>query len=283
MLLIKPLSLHRRRSASVGLRKLLRATTASTIGARPDAAAAERLDDPDEIADRPGRGEGAGSRSIDKFPAASSAVAEPVVVPSRLTGRRRPAAAAGLTRRRNEMADSILVAYATKHGSTREVADSVAETLREHGLDVETLPAAQVDELSHYDGVVLGGSLYMGRWHPDALDFLKRNQAALAAQPVAVFAMGPRTMEAKDVAGAQAQLDAALAKVTGPDPFAVTVFGGVVDPSKLRFPLNRMQASDARDWEAIHAWARDIAQTFGYGKPAPKPRDPRSELQQTPR
>ena len=181
------------------------------------------------------------------------------------------------------MAGSILVAYATKHGSTREVADSVADTLREQGLDVETLPAAQVDELSRHDGVVLGGSLYMGRWHPDALDFLKRNRAALATRPVAVFAMGPRTMEAKDVAGARAQLDAALTRVTGLDPFAVTVFGGVVDPSKLRFPLSRIQASDARDWEAIHAWARDIAETFGYGKPARKPRDPRSELQQTPR
>ena len=40
---------------------------------------------------------------------------------------------------------------------------------------------------------------------------------------------------------------------------------------------------DARDWEAIRAWARELAETFGYGKPAPKPRDPRSELQQTPR
>jgi hypothetical protein len=52
MLLIEPLSLHGRRSTSVGLRKRLRATTASTIGARPGAAAAERLQDLDEIADR---------------------------------------------------------------------------------------------------------------------------------------------------------------------------------------------------------------------------------------
>ena len=181
------------------------------------------------------------------------------------------------------MSTSILVAYGTKHGSTREVAESIAATLEEQDLDVETRPAADVDDLSRYDGVVVGGSLYMGRWHPDARGFLRRQREALATRPVAVFAIGPRTTEAKDVAGARAQLDGALAKLTAVDPFAVTVFGGVVDPSKLRFPLNRMQASDARDWEAIHAWARDIAQTFGYGKPAPKPRDPRSELQQTPR
>jgi hypothetical protein len=87
----------------------------------------------------------------------------------------------------------------------------------------------------------------------------------------------------KDVATVRAQLDAALARATGIDPFAVTVFGGVADPSKLRFPFSRMQASDARDWEAIHTWASTLAEALRYGKPAPERRDPRSELQQTPR
>jgi menaquinone-dependent protoporphyrinogen oxidase len=181
------------------------------------------------------------------------------------------------------MTCSILIAYATKHGSTREVADSLGTALREHDLDVATLPAAQVDDLSPYDGVVVGGSLYTGRWHPDALDFLKRHRGALETLPVAVFAMGLRTMEPRDVAQSRAQLDHALAKVSGVDPFAVTIFGGVLDPRKLRFPFNRMPASDARDWDAVHAWAADVAQGLTYGKPAPKPRDLRSELQQTPR
>jgi menaquinone-dependent protoporphyrinogen oxidase len=181
------------------------------------------------------------------------------------------------------MAGSILIAYATKHGSTREVADSLADALREHDLEVTTLPAAQVNDLSPYDAVVIGGSLYTGRWHPDALDFLKRHRGALETLPVAVFAMGPRTMAPKDVAQSRGQLDRALAKATGVDPFAVTIFGGVLDPRKLRFPFNRMPASDARDWDAVHAWAGDVARGFMYGKPAPKPRDLRSELQQTPR
>lgn len=180
------------------------------------------------------------------------------------------------------MTGSILVAYATKHGSTKEVAESLAATLQEHDLDVETRPAAEVDDVSRYDGVVVGGSLYMGRWHPNALGFLKRQRHALATRPVAVFGMGPRTTEAKDVAGARAQLDGALARVTGVDPFAVAIFGGVLDPRKLRFPLNRMQASDARDWEAIHGWAAELAEVF-RGKPAPSRRDLRSKLQQTPR
>jgi menaquinone-dependent protoporphyrinogen oxidase len=181
------------------------------------------------------------------------------------------------------MAYSILIAYGTKHGSTREVADSLAYALCEHDLKVTTLPAAQVNDLSPYDAVVIGGSLYTGRWHPDALDFLKRHRGVLETMPIAVFAMGPRTMDTKDVAQSRAQLDRGLAKVSGVTPFAVTIFGGVLDPRKLRFPFNRMPASDARDWDAVHAWADDIAPGLIYGKPAPKPMDLRSELQQTPR
>lgn len=157
------------------------------------------------------------------------------------------------------MTPSILVAYATKKGSTREVAEAVAAALRERGLSVETRPAGDVDDLAGYAGVVLGGSLYMTRWHKDARRFLQRHREALAGLPLAVFGMGPLTMKEGDVAGARKQLDHALGKAKGVEPFAVTVFGGVVDPAKLRFPFNRMPASDARDWIAIRAWSDEIA------------------------
>lgn len=181
------------------------------------------------------------------------------------------------------MPDTILVAYATKHGSTREVAEAVAETLQEHGLAVETLPAARVVDVSPYAGVVVGGALYLGRWHPDAVEFLEQHRHALATLPLAVFGMGPRTMEEHDVEESRSQLVKALAKVPEVDPSAVAVLGGVIDPHVLRFPLNRLPASDARDWDAIRSWATDVAGIFNYGKAAPDARDPRSELQQSPR
>jgi menaquinone-dependent protoporphyrinogen oxidase len=58
------------------------------------------------------------------------------------------------------------------------------------------------------------------------------------------------------------QLDHALAKASWLTPVAIEVFGGVIDPTKLRFPFNRMPASDARDWEAIRAWASNLATQF---------------------
>ncbi|HSP73688.1 MAG TPA: flavodoxin domain-containing protein [Gaiellaceae bacterium] len=156
----------------------------------------------------------------------------------------------------------ILVVYATKHGSTREVAEAVAETLRDEGLDVEVREAAETRSLDRYDGVVLGGALYMGRWHRDAKRFLSRHRAALATMPVAVFAMGPRTLEEQDVAESRTQLDRALAEAPELEPVSVAIFGGVIDPAAQHFPFNRMAATDARDWDAIRAWARELARSL---------------------
>src|SRR5258708_26518818 len=77
----------------------------------------------------------------------------------------------------------ILIAYATKHGSTQEVAETIAVTLREHALEVEVQPASEVRALDRYSAVVLGAPLYMGRWHGDASGFLKRHRTARSALP----------------------------------------------------------------------------------------------------
>ncbi|HLB03791.1 MAG TPA: flavodoxin domain-containing protein [Gaiellaceae bacterium] len=157
------------------------------------------------------------------------------------------------------MAGSVLVAYATKKGSTREVAEAIAGTLRAQGLEVELRPAGEVGDVGGYDGVVLGGALYMARWHPDARQFLRRHRKALATLPVAVFGMGPLALAERDVAGSRQQLERALAKTPEVNPVSVAIFGAVVDPAKLRFPFSHMPATDARDWDAIRAWAEEVA------------------------
>jgi menaquinone-dependent protoporphyrinogen oxidase len=154
------------------------------------------------------------------------------------------------------MRTSILVAYASKRGSTEEVARFVGKRLRQRGLVVDVRKAAEVEELAFYDGVVLGGSIYFGRWHDDARAFLSRFRTALSDRPLAVFALGPKTASEPDLAESRTQLDHAL---DGAEPTTVAVFGGVIDPEKLRFPFNRLPASDARDWAAIAAWADEVA------------------------
>ena len=167
------------------------------------------------------------------------------------------------------MSDPILVAYATRYGSTQEVAEQVAATLRERGLEVELKPARQVRTLEGYRAVVLGAPFYIGHWLKDAQRFLTRHQTALTERPVAVFTLGPTRAEELHSPEVRAQLDQELTKYPWLKPVAAELFGGKYDPAKLRFPdslaaklpaspLYNQPASDARDWAAIRAWASDL-------------------------
>jgi menaquinone-dependent protoporphyrinogen oxidase len=164
------------------------------------------------------------------------------------------------------MSASVLVAYATRYGSTREVAEAVTATLREKGLGVDVKPIREVHTLDGYRAVVLGAPLYMFHWHKDALHFLQRYRESLSVRPVAIFALGPLHDEAKEFQGTREQLDKELAKFPWLTPTTITIFGGKLDPAKLTFPhnlvpaLKNMPPSDVRDYAAIKAWAGDLAQ-----------------------
>jgi menaquinone-dependent protoporphyrinogen oxidase len=158
------------------------------------------------------------------------------------------------------MSASVLVAYATRYGSTQEVAEAVAAMLRERGLEVDIQPMREVRTLEDYRAVVLGAPLYMFRWHKDARRFVARHREALMERPVAIFALGPIHTDEKEWQGSREQLEKELAKFPWLRPVALELFGGKFDPAKLRFPYNlpalkRMPTSDIRDWTAIRTWA----------------------------
>ena len=163
------------------------------------------------------------------------------------------------------MSASVLVGFATRYGSTREVAETVAAALREGGLAIVCQPMKEVKSLEGYAAVVLGAPLYMFRWHKDALRFLSRHHQALMKRTAAVFALGPFHDDAKEFQDARGQLDKELLKFPWFAPVAIEIFGGKFDPATLRFPYNlipalkQMPPSDVRDWTAISAWANGLA------------------------
>jgi len=63
---------------------------------------------------------------------------------------------------------SVLVAYASRHGATKEIATAIAGQLRKRGREVELQPVDEVDELGGREAVVLGSAIHAGSWMKDA-------------------------------------------------------------------------------------------------------------------
>lgn len=170
------------------------------------------------------------------------------------------------------MSASVLVAFATRYGSTQEVAEAITAALRESGLEVDLEHLKTVKTLEGYRAVVLGAPLQMFKWHKDALAFLERHKQALSRLPTAVFALGPFNDVEKEWNDVRAQLDKALAKFPWFAPVAVQVFGGKFDPATLRAPysllpaMKRLPVSDIRDFEAIRAWAEELVARLQLGE-----------------
>lgn len=164
------------------------------------------------------------------------------------------------------MSASILVAYATRYGSTQQVAETIAAALRDAGLAVDLKPAREARALDGYGAVVLGAPLFMFHWHKDAHRFLSRHRAALEQRPLAIFALGPvhDPYDEAEWQSSHEQLDKELARYAWLKPVALEMFGGKYDPAKLRFPLKmfagEVPPSDIRDWAAIREWASHLAE-----------------------
>jgi menaquinone-dependent protoporphyrinogen oxidase len=165
------------------------------------------------------------------------------------------------------MDNKVLVTYATKHGSTAEIAEKIGEIMRQEGLSVDVLPAEKAQTLEPYTAVILGSAVYVGKWRDEAADFLKENEAALAARDVWLFSSGP-TGEGDPVALMDdwvlpPELKPVAERVA---PREITVFHGDIDPSELglleKMAIKAVKAptGDFRDWEAISEWATAVAE-----------------------
>jgi menaquinone-dependent protoporphyrinogen oxidase len=156
---------------------------------------------------------------------------------------------------------NILVTYATKHGSTAEIARVIARDLREAGFEVEVQEVDHVTSLEAVDAVVLGSAIYVGQWQGAALRFIDRFEEQLKARSVWLFSSGPIGDDPKPVEEPPATSD--LLARTG--ALEHQSFTGKLDRSHLGFgdrliaSVVRAPEGDFRDWDAIRGWAVHIA------------------------
>ncbi len=171
------------------------------------------------------------------------------------------------------MSEKILVTYASRYGSTKGVAEAIAEELRTNGHKVDLTPAREVKSISGYRAVVLGSPLYIGSILGDASKFLSHHKDSLRKIPSAFFVLGPLEKKPEDIKDVQGQLDNVFKKFDWYKPAVIEIFAGAMDLGKLRFPdsliklapvneSNPMRTRDGRDWEAIRAWADSLDGLF---------------------
>ena len=130
---------------------------------------------------------------------------------------------------------TVLVAAASKHGATREIADAIARELARRDVSAEVWDVSEVDDLDRFDGVVLGSAVYMGHWLETARKFVERRGPDLAGKRTWLFSSGPvgepahMPKEAQDVCDIENFLSSTNA-------LEHRLFSGKLDKSKLRLP-----------------------------------------------
>ncbi|TET22690.1 MAG: hypothetical protein E3J71_05375 [Candidatus Stahlbacteria bacterium] len=141
----------------------------------------------------------------------------------------------------------VLIAYTTRRGSTREVAEKIGEILKSKGMEVNVSNVAEVSDISSYNAAVIGAPVMRFRFLPPAKKFVKSNKEALSKIPVAYFSLGITMKE--DTPKRRERMMKKLKVVTRQvEPVDVGLFGG------------KYQGRDYRDWDKITAWAEGLAE-----------------------
>lgn len=167
------------------------------------------------------------------------------------------------------MTNKILVTYASRTGTTAEVAEAICKTLLESGAEVDVLPMQEVKDLSAYESVIAGSAIRGGRWLPEAIQFIRAHQSALRHKPFAMYtvcitlAMSNSEQYRSAVSGWTAPVRAIV------PPLSEGLFAGMLDFNKLPFNWETLKLratvamgifprGDRRDWNVVRAWAESL-------------------------
>ncbi len=160
----------------------------------------------------------------------------------------------------------VLVAYASKRGSTAEIAEAIRDELDAQGLAVDCVPASDVRSVADYDAVVVGSAVYMKRWRRDAGRLLRRHSRELAARPLWIFSSGPVGKD-PDYSWSEPRRIVETAERLGARGHVV--FGGRLPIEPKGFVEKAMvrdtpeELRDARDFDEIRTWAASVAYELG--------------------
>lgn len=168
----------------------------------------------------------------------------------------------------------VLVAFASRHGSTKGIAERIATTLTGCGHETTLRRADEVGDMGRHDAFVIGGSAYFFHWAKEPTRLVRRNAPMLSRRPTWLFSSGPLGTDKVDAQGRDALAAAVPREFAELEPLiqprGVRIFFGAHDPTAKpvgvleritrMMPAARdaLPAGDFRDWIAIDEWARGI-------------------------
>ena len=167
------------------------------------------------------------------------------------------------------MTNRVLVTYASRAGSTKEVAEAIGKTLSEGGMKVDVTSMDKVTDLSAYDAVVAGSAIRGSKWLPEAVEFIQRHRSALGEKRLAMFTVCI-TLAMKNGENYRSGVMGWVAPVRAMvHPLSEGLFAGMLDFSKLPFNWDTLMLrvavlfgvfprGDHRDWNAVRSWAEDL-------------------------
>ena len=161
----------------------------------------------------------------------------------------------------------MLIGYASRFGSTRDIAIRIADTLRARGNDVDVRSIDEITNLDRYDAAVFGSGVYDGSWTTEATELMRRHALVLARKPVWLFSVGSFGDRHPIVGGLIKKEPKEISEFEQAlHPRDYRVFAGVIDldhwPAwgRLLFKALGGHGGDNRQWPDIDAWAERIAQ-----------------------
>jgi menaquinone-dependent protoporphyrinogen oxidase len=167
------------------------------------------------------------------------------------------------------MMKKILVTYASRSGSTAEIATAIGTKLTEDGTQVDVLPMQEVNDLSVYGAVIAGSAIRNRAWLPEAMQFVRKHRAELSRKPFATFTVCITLAMSSSDQYRKAVSDWIHPVRTQVMPISEGLFAGRLDFSRLPFTWDTIKLravvglgifpkEDRRDWKAIDAWAESI-------------------------
>lgn len=160
----------------------------------------------------------------------------------------------------------VLVVYASRFGSTREIAERIGGRLSAQGLQVDVRKVDAADDIEPYDAIVFGSPIFGQRWLAEAETWIRRRRGVLSGYPTWLFSVGTFGDDRRGLGPLvrhEPRGSRALREVITPRDYRV--FAGVIErdrwpwPSRLLYRACGGRFGDNRAWAEIDGWADSIA------------------------